>query len=54
MVKLTPPFTLGQNTTLLTVDSATVCIAHTKNETKGAAMHHKEFGRPICPVAALA
>ncbi len=39
---------------LLTVDSATICIAHTKNGTKGALVHHKAFGGPICPVAALA
>ncbi len=39
---------------LLTVDSATICIAHTKNGTKVAVVHHKAFGGPICPVAALA
>jgi hypothetical protein len=39
---------------LLTVDSATICIAHTKNGTKGAVVHHKAFGGPICVVAALA
>ncbi len=41
-------------TTLLTADSATVCIVHTKNGTKGAVIHHKAFGGPICPMAALA
>ncbi len=39
---------------LLTADSATICIAHTKNGTKGAVVHHKAFGGPICPVGALA
>jgi hypothetical protein len=39
---------------LLTGDSAMICIAHTKNGTKGAVVHHKAFGGPICPVAALA
>jgi hypothetical protein len=38
---------------LLTADSATICIAHTKNGTKGAVVHHEAFGGPICPVAAL-
>jgi hypothetical protein len=41
-------------TTLLTADSATICIAHTKNGTKGAVVHHEAFGGPICLVAALA
>ncbi len=41
-------------TTLLTADSTTVCIAHNKNGTKGTVAHHKAFGGPICPVAALA
>jgi hypothetical protein len=41
-------------TTLLTADSATVSIAHTKNGAKGTVVHHKAFGRPICPGAALA
>jgi hypothetical protein len=40
--------------TLLTADSATICIAHTKNGTKGAVIHHEAFAGPICPVAALA
>jgi hypothetical protein len=40
--------------TLLTADSATICIAHTKNGTKGAVVHHEACGGPICPVAALA
>ncbi len=39
---------------LLTADSATICIAHTKNGTKEAVVHHKAFRGPICPVAALA
>jgi hypothetical protein len=41
-------------TTLLMVDSATICIANTKNGTKGAVVHHDAFGGPICPVSALA
>jgi hypothetical protein len=41
-------------TTLLTADSATICIANTKNGTKGAVVHHDAFGGPICPVSALA
>ncbi len=40
--------------TLLSADSATICIANTKNGTKGAVVHHEAFGGPICPVAALA
>jgi hypothetical protein len=40
--------------TLLTADSATICIANTKNGTKGAVIHHDAFGGPICPIAALA
>jgi hypothetical protein len=40
--------------TLLSADSATICIANTKNGTKGAVIHHDAFGGPICPVAALA
>jgi hypothetical protein len=39
---------------LLQADSATVCIAHTKNGTKGAVVHHSRGCGPICPVAALA
>ncbi len=39
---------------LLLVDSATICIAHTKNGSKGVVVHHEVFGGPICPVAALA
>jgi hypothetical protein len=35
-------------------DSATICIAHTKNGTKGAVVNHEAIGGPICPVAALA
>lgn len=41
-------------TTLMTADSATICIAHTKNGTKGAVVHHDAVGGRICPVAALA
>ncbi len=41
-------------TTLFKVDSATICIANTKNGTKGAVIHHEAFRGPICPVAALA
>jgi hypothetical protein len=40
--------------TLLQAESATVCIAHTKNGTKGAVVHHNHGRGPICPVAALA
>ena len=40
--------------TLLSADSATICIANTKNGTKGAVIHHDAFGGAICPVAALA
>jgi hypothetical protein len=36
------------------VDSATISIAHTKNGTKGAVVHHEAIGGQICPVAALA
>jgi hypothetical protein len=39
---------------LLQADSATLCIAHTKNGTKGAVVHHSCGREPICPVAALA
>jgi hypothetical protein len=39
---------------LLRADSATICIANTKNGTKGAVIHHEAFAGPICPVAALA
>ncbi len=39
---------------LLQADSATISIAHTKNGTKGAVVHHDAIGGPICPVAALA
>ncbi len=39
---------------LLQADSATICIAHTKNGTKGAVVHHEAIGGPICPVAAVA
>ncbi len=47
------PHSAGQET-LLSADSATICIAHTKNSTKGAIVHHDTIGGPICPVAALA
>jgi hypothetical protein len=40
--------------TLLTADSATICIANTKNGTKCAVIHHDAFGGPICPLDALA
>jgi hypothetical protein len=39
---------------LLQADSATICIAHTKNGTKGAVVHHSRGRGSICPVAALA
>ena len=39
---------------LLAADSATICIAHTKNGTKGAVVHHEAIGGAWCPVAALA
>ncbi len=47
------PHSAGLNA-LLQVDSTTVCIAHTKNGTKGAMVHHSRGRGPICPVAALA
>jgi len=34
--------------------SGTICIAHTKNGTKGAVVHHSHGQGSICPVAALA
>jgi len=40
--------------TLLGADAATICIANTKNGTKGAVVHHESIGGPVCPVAALA
>ena len=40
--------------TLLTTDSGTICIANTKNGTKGAVVHHDAIGGTLCPVAALA
>ncbi len=40
--------------TLLQADSVTICIAHTKNGTKGAVVHHIRGRGSICPVAALA
>ena len=39
---------------LLQAYSATLCIAHTKNGTKGAVAHHSRGQGSICPVAALA
>jgi hypothetical protein len=39
---------------LMQADSATICIAHTKNGTKGAVVHHEAIGGPICLVAAMA
>ncbi len=39
---------------LMQADSATICIAHTKNGTKGAVVHHEVIGSLICPVAAMA
>jgi hypothetical protein len=47
------PHSAGLNA-LLQAESATVCIAHTKNGTKGAVVHHSRGRGPICPVAALA
>jgi hypothetical protein len=38
----------------LTAESATICIAHTKNGSKGIVVHHEAFGGPICLVAVLA
>ncbi len=38
---------------LLQADSATICIAHTKNGTKGAVVHHSHGRRPICPVVCV-
>jgi hypothetical protein len=32
---------------LMRTDSATICIAHTKNGTKGAVVHHEAIGGPI-------
>ncbi len=39
---------------LLLADSATICITHTKNGTKGAVVYHEAIGGPICPVSAIA
>jgi hypothetical protein len=39
---------------LLQADSATICIAHIENGTKGAVVHHSHGRGSICPVAALA
>jgi hypothetical protein len=47
------PHSTGLNA-LLQAESATVCIAHTKNGTKGAVVHQSCGRGPICPVAALA
>jgi len=38
----------------LQADSATICIAHTKNGKNGAVVHHSRGRGSICPVAALA
>jgi hypothetical protein len=40
--------------TLLSADSATICIARTKNGTKGVVVHHNAIRGLIFPVAALA
>ena len=40
--------------TLLTADSATICIANTKNGMKNAVVYHEAIGCVLCPVAALA
>ncbi len=39
---------------LMQADSTTICIAHTKNDTKGAVVHHEAIGSPICPIVAMA
>ncbi len=39
---------------LLLADSATICITHTKNGAKGAVVHHKAIGGPICLFTAIA
>jgi hypothetical protein len=45
---------LARLAALLMADSATICIAHTKNGKKGAVVNHDAIGGSICPVAALA
>jgi len=41
--------------TLLTADGETICIAKTKNGTKGVVVvHHEAIGGSLCPVVALA
>ena len=40
--------------TLLKADSATICLAKTKNGVKGAVVHQEAIGGAACPVAALA
>jgi hypothetical protein len=39
---------------LLEADSATICLAKTKNGVKGAVVHQEAIGGAVCPVAALA
>jgi hypothetical protein len=39
---------------LMTADSATICIANTKNGSIGVIVHHEAIGGHICPVAAIA
>jgi hypothetical protein len=39
---------------LVQVNSATICIAHTKNGTNGTVVHYEAIGGPICPIAAMA
>jgi hypothetical protein len=38
----------------MTADSATICIANTKNGSKEVVVHHEVIGGHICPVAAIA
>ncbi len=47
------PHSAGREALLL-ADSTTICIAHTKNGTKGAVVYHDAIEGPICLVAALA
>jgi hypothetical protein len=39
---------------LMPADSATICIANTKNGSKGVVVHNEAIGGHICPVAAIA
>ncbi len=41
-------------TILLSADSASICIANTKNGTKNAVVYHEAIGGYLCPVKALA